>query len=143
MGFFDKLMGGGTPEYPELDASSPAAAKLAGVKDKLAELAAEVKDPIEVVPADNAAYVFIGKPPKTFGIAWIENGEINNFKTLLEKKGAAPLTLEKLSNKLREAYVKDAPDEKFSIMAGDRKITVIPSDSLAADVKAIIDHVAK
>jgi len=143
MGFFSKLMGGETPEYPELDASSPAAARLASVKDKLAELAGEVQDPLEVIPADGAAYVFIGNPPKTFGIAWIEDGEINNFKTLLAKKGASPLTLEKLSNNLRDAYAKDAPEEKFSFMAGGRKITVLASDSLAADVKAIIDHVAK
>lgn len=143
MGFLDKLMGGGTPEYPELDASSPAAAKLAGVMDKLAELAGQIKDPMEVIPADGAAYVFIGNPPKTFGIAWIENGEINNFKTLLAKKGASPITLEKLSNNLRDAYAKDAPEEKFSIMAGSRKVTVLASDSLAADVKTIIDHVAK
>ena len=143
MGFLDKLMGGGTPDYPELDASSPAAARLASVQDKLAELAGQVKDPLEVVPAEGSAYVFIGKPPKTFGIAWIEGGEINNFKTLLAKKGASPLTLEKLSNHLREAYIKDAPEEKFSITAGNRKITVLPSDTLATNVKTIIDHVAK
>ncbi len=144
MGFFGKLMGGdATPDYPELDAASPAAAKLESVKDKLAELAGEVKDPMEVVPADGAAYIFIGKPPKSFGIAWIENGEINNFKTLLAKKGASPITLEKLSNNLRDIYAKDAPEEKFSIMAGSRKITVLPSDSLAADIKTIIDHVAQ
>ncbi len=143
MGFFGKLMGGATPDYPELDASSPAASKLNSVKDKLTELAGQVPDPMEVVPADGAAYVFIGKPPKSFGIAWIENNEINNFKTLLAQKGAAPITLEKLSNRLREAYVNDAPEEKFSITLGGKKIVVVPSDSLAADVKTIIDHVAK
>ncbi len=143
MGFLSKLMGGGEPDYPELDANSTAANKLESVKDKLAELAGQVKDPMEVVPADGAAYIFIGKPPKTFGIAWIENGAINNFKTLLASKGASPLTLEKLSNHLREAYVKDAPEEKFLTTVGSKKIVVLPSDKLAANVKIVIDHVAK
>lgn len=141
MGFFDKLMGGGTPDYPALDASSDAARQIEQVKDQLAELGAQVGDPMEIVPAEGAAYIFIGKPPKKFGIAWIEDGKLNNFKTLLAEKGAAPITLEKLSNRLREAYVKDAPEQKFSITIGDRKFVVVPSASLAEDVKTIINHV--
>jgi hypothetical protein len=141
MGLFGKMFGGGEPEYPALDPSNPASAKIDSVKDKLAELADQVKDPMEIVPADGAAYIFIGTPPKRFGIAWIEDGKINNFKTLLEQKGASPITLEKLSNRLREAYVKDSPEEKFSITIGDRKLTVVPSEALAEDVKMIIKHV--
>jgi hypothetical protein len=36
------------------------------------KLAGETKDPLEVVPAEDSVYIFVGKPPKKFGIAWIE-----------------------------------------------------------------------
>jgi hypothetical protein len=62
------------PDYPAIDPASTAASRIAEVKAQLGELAGQVKDPLEVVPAEHAAYVFIGKPPKRFGLAWIHDG---------------------------------------------------------------------
>ena len=75
---------GGKQNYPLLDSSTPAARQLESVRPPLEKLADETKDPLEVVPAEDSVYIFVGKPPKKFGIAWIEDGEkIVNFKSFL------------------------------------------------------------
>ena len=56
MGFFSKKI-----DYPELAADNPAAAQLQEVEQPLRDLMQQVSDPLEVVPSDDCAYVFIGK----------------------------------------------------------------------------------
>jgi hypothetical protein len=86
MGILGKLFSG-KQDYPSLDSSDPAAMQLESVRPPLEKLAAETNDPLEVVPAEDSVYVFIGKPPKKFGIAWIEDGDkIVNFKSLVDEK---------------------------------------------------------
>jgi hypothetical protein len=66
----------------------------------------ETSDPIEVIPSENRALVFIGKPPKRFGIAWGgKDGKIVTFKNMVEEKSLSALRLEKRSNSLRDVYV--------------------------------------
>lgn len=137
MSFLDKLFGGGK-KYPELDDTSPAAKQLAAVKNYLEELTDKVKDPLEVVPAEDSAYVFIGNPPKNFGMAWIENGKVHNFKTLSQEKGVEQKKLLKLVDKLADAYSQRESLSRFTATIGARPITVTPSKELASDVKNII-----
>ena len=66
---------GGKRDYPLLDSSTPAAKQLESVRPPLEKLANETKDPLEVVPAEDSVYIFLGKPPKKFGIEWIEEGD--------------------------------------------------------------------
>ena len=102
MGILEKFFSG-KHDYPSLDSSAPAAKQLEAVRPPLEKLADETKDPLEVVPAEDSVYVFIGKPPKKFGIAWIEDGEkIVNFKSLVDEKGLSPTRLENLSEELRK-----------------------------------------
>ncbi len=62
-------------DYPPLESSTPAAKQLETVRSPLEKLTAETKDPLEVVPAEDSVYIFVGKPPKKFGVAWIEDGD--------------------------------------------------------------------
>jgi hypothetical protein len=129
------------PDYPAIDPASTAASRIAEVKAQLGELAGQVKDPLEVVPAEHAAYVFIGKPPKRFGLAWIHDGKISGLNTLVEEHGLKPLEIEKLLDKLREAYERNADVSRFCTTVQDREVVVTPSAKLENEVHEIIEKV--
>jgi len=105
MGFMDKLFGA-TKEFPPLNKDDPAAQKLEALRQPVEKLVSEIKDPIEVVPGNETAFFFIGKPPKKFGVAWVgKDGKIVNFKSLVEEKGLSIISLEKLSDRLKSVYI--------------------------------------
>ena len=138
MGMFDKLFGS-TPEYPELSPDDPAAGYLEAMRQPVEKFVSEVPDPIEVVPAADTAYFFIGNPPKKFGIAWIDDqGEIVNFKSLVEERGLSPVSLGILSDKLKEVYIKHQQEPRYSKTILDKKVVVTPSETLRDDVKKVV-----
>jgi hypothetical protein len=139
MGFFDKILGSQRSEYPPLDPGSPAAKDVEQVMGELASLAKEVRDPLEVVPGSDKTFVFIGKPPKEFGIFWIKDGQVENIRKLANEKQIPNEKFQLVSEELREAYKNNVPAEKYSITIADRKITVLPSDSLNKTVGNIVD----
>ena len=129
------------PDYPAIDPASTAAARIAEVKAQLGELAGQVKDPLEVVPAEHAAYVFIGKPPKRFGLAWIHDGKVSGLNTLVEEHGLKPLEVEKVVDQLRDAYTRNAEVSRFCATVQDRDVVVTPSAKLEKEVHEIIEKV--
>jgi hypothetical protein len=131
------------PDYPAIDPSSRAASKISEIEAQLGELAGQVKDPLEVVPAENAAYVFIGKPPKKFGLAWIHDGKISGLNTLVENHGLKPLEVEKVVDRLRDAYERNADVDRFCATVQDRDVVVTPSAKLEQEVHEIIDKVVR
>lgn len=139
MGFFSNLFHK-TPDYPELDTSSPAAARLKDIQEQLKQLADDVSDPLEIVPAEHAAYVFLGNPPKHFGLAWIHDGKVSGLNTLIKEHGVAPADIEKLVVELRTAYEKHQDDAHFTTKIGDRTVVVTPSPELEKEVHAIMEH---
>ncbi|MDT8420095.1 MAG: hypothetical protein RQ754_06655 [Desulfuromonadales bacterium] len=139
MGLFGKMFGSES-QYPDLSGESDAAGKLAAIRGKLEKLAAEVHDKMEVVPTDDGAYVFIGKPPKKFGIAWIEGGEVKSFKTMMEEHGMTNDQAIKFSNELREVYERHLGDKRFHARIADKDIVVTPSQPLENDVREVLSH---
>lgn len=139
MGFLDKLFGGGK-KYPALGADTTAAKKLDTMRGPLEELSKKVNDPLEVVPADDSVFVFIGNPPKNFGMAWVEKGKIYNFKTLSEEKGLPQKKLVKLVDDLADAYQRNDSVNRYSTTIGEKVVTVTPSQGLAEEVKNIIGN---
>lgn len=129
------------PDYPAIDPSSTAASRIAEVTTQLGELASKTKDPLEVVPAEHAAYVFIGKPPKKFGLAWIHDGKISGLNTLVEEHDLKPLEVEKVVDQLRDAYERNADVRRFCTTVEDRDVVVTPSPKLETEVHEIIDKV--
>jgi hypothetical protein len=129
------------PDYPAIDPSSTAALRIAEVEAQLVELAGQVKDPLEVVPTEHAAYVFIGKPPKRFGLAWIHDGKISGLNTLVEEYGLKPLEVEKMLDQLRDAYERNTDVSRFCATVQDRDVVVTPSAKLEKEVHEIIDKV--
>ena len=142
MGFLGKLRGG-KPDYPSLDSSAPAAKHLDAVRPPLHKLAHDTKDPLEIVPADNSAYIFVGKPTEKFGILWIEDrNNIVNFKSLVGEKGLSPTSLQQLSEELKKAYIAHQDKPRFVTRISDREVGVIPATSLLKNVKAVVNHAA-
>lgn len=141
MGIFDKLMGG-AKDYPSLDAGSAAARKLKAAQAPLEEFAKKVKDPLEVVPADGKTYVFIGKPPKVFGVVWIDSGKLMNFKAIAEEKKLSPADFQAISDRMRDAYIRSEAAERYSAMIGGRKLTIIPSEQLGGEMEQIVSELA-
>ena len=140
MGLFDKLFGG-HKDLPPLAADSEAQANIEDIRTQLEVLTGEIKDPMEVVPANNAAYVFIGKPPTKFGLAWIHDGEVSNFKKLAEEKNLSPPRLERLIEELRAAYKSTSDAPRFSTQISGREIVVTPSPDLQREVHKLIENV--
>jgi hypothetical protein len=140
MGIMGKLFGAKV-DYPALDSSAPAAKYLESVKSPIEKLMDETSEPLEVVPAEGTTYVFIGKPPKKFGIAWIEDGaKIVNFKSLVAEKGFTNDRLENLSEKLKEAYIAHQNKPRYVTRISDRDVVVIPSESLLDKLKGVVQQ---
>ena len=140
MGLFGNLFSS-TPDYPAIDSSSTAARRLSEVETQLGELAGRIKGPLEVVPAEHAAYVFIGKPPKNFGLAWIHDGKINGLNTLVEEHGLEPKEIQGVVEQLRIAYERNADVSRFCATVNDREVVVTPSTKLEHEVHDIIEKV--
>ena len=139
MGFMDKLFGS-SKEYPPLSSEDPAAQKLEAMREPVEKLASEIKDPIEVVPGDETAFFFIGKPPKKFGVAWVgKDGKIVNFKSLVEEKGLSIISLEKLSDRLKAIYIEHQEEPRYSTNINDRQVVVTPSETLKSDIQKVIE----
>lgn len=138
MGLFGSLFSGRTPEYPQLDDSSRTAKKVAEVEQELQELMQKVSQPLEVVPSDHAAYVFIGKPPKKFGLAWIHDGKVSGLNTLIAEHGVTPAEIEKVLDQLRDAYARHQDAEHYTATIDDRKVVVTASEALEHEVHDII-----
>lgn len=129
------------PDYPAIDPSSTAASRIAEVKTQLGELAGQVKDPLEVVPTEHAAYVFIGKPPKRFGLAWIHDGKISGLNALVEEHGLKPTEVAKVMDELRGAYERNADVSRFCATVQDCEVVVTPSAKLEREVHEIIERI--
>jgi hypothetical protein len=140
MGFMDKLFGS-SKDYPPLGKDDPAAQKLDSLRQPVEKLVSEIKDPVEVVPGDETAFFFIGKPPKKFGVAWVgKDGKIVNFKSLVEERGLSMISLEKLSDRLKQVYIQHQEEPRYSTTISDKKVVVTPSDTLKSDIRKVIEE---
>ena len=142
MSFFSNLFTS-KPDFPALDPGSSAASRIAEVEKELDQLAHKVKDRLEVVPSEHAAYVYIGKPPKKFGLAWIHDGKISGLNTLVEEHGLAPAEVGKVIDQLRDAYERNANVNRFCASVKDNDVVVTPSKELEQAVHEIIDKVVQ
>ncbi|SHI69879.1 hypothetical protein SAMN02745165_00595 [Malonomonas rubra DSM 5091] len=140
MGFFDRIFAS-SKGYEPLDEESLAANRIEKIRDQLESLSKQVHKPLEVVPGEEGGYVFIGKPPKNFGIAWIEDNEVHSLKSLADK-GAKPEDLKALSNKLREIYEANQDDTRYSAKIGGKDIVVTPSETMKNQVSDVIHKAA-
>ena len=140
MGFLGNLFGG-EKEHPALDPASDAARRLQKDRELLEGFAKRVQDKLEVVPADRGLYVFVGKPPGSFGIVWFHDGVESNFKKAMQEHGLSAGKVQTLSDALRSAYVQHKAEPRFGWTLAGRPVLVTPSPAFAQDVQKIISQV--
>ena len=133
MGFFSKKL-----NYPELDSGNPAAEQVHEFEDQLQDLMGQVKDPLEVVPAQDHAYVFIGKPPKKFGVAMIQDGAVQSFVAAARESGLDQARIQMLNEQLRNAYVHNMDAQRFKTSVAGKEVVVTPCSQLEQEVKEIL-----
>lgn len=135
MGFFNKKL-----KYPELDSTDPANGQLHNMEGPLQDLMGQISDQLEVIPSDDHAYVFIGKPPKKFGVAMIEQGQVQNFIAAAKEKGLDQAAIHDLNEKLREAYMHNMDAQRFKTSVGGKEVVVTPCEQLDQEVQQIMNN---
>ena len=101
----------------------------------------KVRDPMEVIPVTGGAFVFMGKLPKSFGLAWVIDGKEKNIRSLMEEHKLSTAAVQTFSDKLRDTYSAHMDEKRFSAPIDGKHITVTPSPTLAAEVAKIIAEV--
>jgi len=139
MGLFGNLFGK-KEQLPALDPSSAAAKRLEKFKAELDAFVGKMHDTLEFVPADDAIYCFIGKPPAMFGMAWFHDGKEHNLKTLAAAKGLTQKKTQRMSLQIGEVYSKFMEEPKFSYTIAGKAVIVHPSDGLRAGVVDVIHN---
>ena len=137
MGFFSKKL-----NYPELGSDNPAADQVHEFDGPLQELMGQVSDMLEVVPADDHAYVFIGKPPKKFGVAMIENGAVQSFIAAAKEKGLDQAKIQMLNEQLRDAYMHNMDAQRYKTSVAGKEVVVTPCLQLDQEVRQIMSSMS-
>ncbi len=137
MGFLDGLFGK-KEEYPALDASSGPGAMVAQYKAKLESLATKTNDRLEAVPTDDGLYVYVGKPPKAFGVFWFKGGEEQNFVAYAKQRGLSQRRMQELSLELGEVYRANQDKPRYSFPVGSHTVVVTPVESFGQEVARVI-----
>ena len=132
MGFFSKKL-----DYPELAPDTAAAQQIHALEGSLKELMGQISDPLEVVPAEGHAFVFIGKPPKRFGMAMLDE-EVHSFVTTAREKGLDPAQVQKINEQLRDAYLQCQDAPRFKTQVNGKEVVVTPSPQLEQEVREIM-----
>ena len=135
MGFFNRK-----PNYPELMPDSPAAEQIRAIEGSLKELIGQISDPLEVVPANGHAFVFIGKPPKRFGMAMLDQ-EVHSFVGAAKEHGLDPAEMQKINERLRDAYLDCQGVQRYQTEVEGKAVVVTPSLQLAQKVEEITSNV--
>ncbi len=137
MGFFSKKL-----NYPELDSDDPVANQVHEFDGPLQDLMGQISDTIEVVPADDHAYVFIGKPPKKFGVAMIEDGAVQSFIAAAKEKGLDQAKIQMLNEQLRDAYMHNMDAKRYKTSVAGKEVVVTPCMQLDQEVKQIMSSMS-
>lgn len=138
MGLFDRFS---APKHPALDAASSQAATFAIYEREIADLLEQVGNSVELVVADGVVYALVGKPPKSFGLAWFDDQGQHNLKKLAESHGLGFSAMASITERLGVAYSDNQDQPRFAYPVGKRTVTVIASDELAREIAGIISVV--
>ncbi len=141
MGFLDALFGSKKPQHPPLDPDSPLAARLARHRASLDAFAAKVRDSIEAVPGERTLYLFIGKPPEMFGIAWFDGDREESLRTIMKSKNLPQSRVQRISDDVRDLYVRHREAPRFAVAAAGKTVTVTDAAALCIDLDRVIDEV--
>ena len=139
MSFLERLFG--RTSYPDLSEGHPLRQKLGAWEPQLRELAEQMHAPMEILPADQEAFVFVGKPPKRFNLAWIHDGKIETLKNIEQERHIPAKEMGRLVEDLAEAYSASDDGERYQAEIAGAKVIVNTSDQLEHRVDEILNRV--
>jgi len=142
MGLLDKIFGNKPADYPPLETKTELAEQFKRVEPELRAFAETIDEDIEVIPAPEETFVFFGKPPKVFGLAWIRKGQVKNMSEVFKEQKVAPHRAEAFAELLRSAYKGSADEERYSAQLAGRTVVVTRSDGLRKKVHDIVEKIA-
>jgi len=105
---------------------------------ELSLIAAEVKDRMEVVVGRDGAFIFVGKPPKQFGLMWIEGGSIKNLKEVAEERNMDQKSMLALVDRMRRAYMRHNDESRYAAKIAEREMVVHPSEHFEHEMEEIM-----
>lgn len=135
MGLFDGLMKAKYPALPE----DAAAARAIAAKPEFEAFAKSANDKMEVVPGTEALYVYVGNPPKAFGLVWFEDGARLDVRSLLGDGSLAPEPAAALTRRIREIYESYGEAARFEHRVGGHRLTVTPSDEMYRELREAVE----
>ena len=141
MGLFGKLFGG--RYYPSLRKDSPAAEHLRELQGTLEEVLDTTAERVEVIPGQGRAFVFVGTPPASFGLLWIEDGRVRGLNNFVAEHGLDLPRENGLIAALVQAYARSGDAPRYRTRLAGREVLVTPSASLALEVEKILERGAR
>jgi hypothetical protein len=127
--------------YPELNPKCTAGQTVSELSDELMALAQSTEEHLEVIPFHHEAFVFIGRPPHEFGLAWIHDHRISRLNELAEEHGLSSEEVAEVMEDLCTAYLHHKKDGRFCTDLHNRTLVVLPSYSMPLDVHDVIERV--
>ncbi|MGD8429668.1 MAG: hypothetical protein PVH31_04605 [Ectothiorhodospiraceae bacterium] len=140
MSLMDRIFGH-PAEYPPLPTESAAAQRIDNALDGLRKLIVEAGEPLELVPSEETIYVFIGRPPRSFALSWMRDGERRSFSTLVEERHVSEFRLHQVTEWLRALYRRHMTEPRWSHRIDGHAVVVIASPALAREIDALMAEV--
>jgi hypothetical protein len=127
--------------YPELNPKCTAGQTVSELCDQLNTLAKSTEEELEIIPFHHEAFVFIGKPPAKFGLAWIHDQQISRLNELVDEHGLSPEEIAQVMKDLRTSYRHHKRDGRFYADVHEHSLVVLPSNAMQLDMHDIIERV--
>jgi len=135
MGLFGGMFG---PKHPELDPQSGATRQIADQGQTFASFVSSANDRMEAVPGDGSLFVFVGKPPKAFGLVWFDGEGRHDVRSMMENKAMTRDSASQLVHDLPTIYARYSAEERFVHKVGSKSVIVTPSAAFHADLQRAV-----
>lgn len=135
MGLFDGMFG---PKHPDLDPQSSAASQITDQGQVFEAFVSSANDRMEAIPGDGCLYVFVGKPPKAFGLVWFDADGRHDVRSMMESKAMTRDAASQLVQDLPAMYARYADEERFAHKVGSKSIVVTPSAAFHAELQQAV-----
>jgi hypothetical protein len=137
MGILGGLFGTKHEPLPDHDL---AARRIEAGGEAFEAFVASANDTMEVVSGDGPLYVFVGRPPKAFGVVWFEDGARCDVRSMMERGVMSRDSAASLVSELTRIYVSHSDETRYSYKVNGHGITVTPSEALYADVNGAVQR---
>lgn len=135
MGLFDGMFG---PKHPDLDPQSSAASQITDQGQVFEAFVSSANDRMEAIPGDGCLYVFVGKPPKAFGLVWFDGDGRHDVRSMMEHRAMTRDAASLLVQELPAMYSRYDEEARFAHKVGGKSIIVTPSAAFHAELQQAV-----